>query len=143
MRTGAAIVVGVDASEEGRLAVEYALSRAKDLGRCVDLITVWSAPDALAEAEQLRAQRIQESALAYALSRVENPPFISCWVVRGEPAVVLERASRTGELLVLGNPTGYGGVYEYCRERAQVPVVVVPAEDISPIPRTPAVQDVA
>lgn len=135
------IVVGVDGTPAGRRALEFALREGSVRGSAVEVVTAWSwsgphetlaGPATPCEARE-RAQRMQDEEVAAALAAVPVPPVVSRQVVEGDPSLVLLRAGRRADYLVVGSAHKrllkraiLGSVSEYCVRHATCPVVVVP-----------------
>lgn len=136
------IVVGVDGTPAGQVALEFALREGAARGGAVDVVSVWtwhgphealSGPASPREARD-RAQRVQDEAVAEALARVPVAPVVSRQVVEGDAGQVLVRAGRDADYLVVGSAhkglvkrAFLGSVSEHCVRHATCPVVVVPA----------------
>ncbi|BEL05957.1 universal stress protein [Actinoplanes sichuanensis] len=150
------IVVGVDGSEGGRRALEWALHEADARGSAVQAVTAWSwdgmeygpaTATTPAEAEE-RATRLLDDEIRALVARHGSHIPVAAAVVEGSPADALADASRTGDLLVLGSHghgrtrhTVLGSVSQSCIDKAGCPVVVIPVRhaeqtgEIEPMPQ--------
>lgn len=142
MGTGHVIVVGVDGSEEGRRALEWAAGEAAARGGTVRAVIAWSwdgldygplPADSDEEAEQRASRLVREQVGAVLAERGSGTP-ISAEVVEGVPAEALTSIARDADMLVLGSHghsrvhhTVLGSVSESCIRMATCPVVVIPA----------------
>jgi nucleotide-binding universal stress UspA family protein len=135
------IVVGVDGSPGGRLALKWALHEAARHGGRVQAVIAWqwdgveAPPNAPASPDVARDQAVQvlSREVDAACADYVTPPVLATEVVHGSPAVVLTRAAVDADLLVLGSHghgrlrhAVLGSVSEECVRRAPCPVVVVP-----------------
>jgi nucleotide-binding universal stress UspA family protein len=132
------IVVGVDGSEGGALALEWAIQEARRWPAVVDVVTAWTFPmvegygitHSVDEFEG-KAREVVETAMSHV---AEKAPDI---VVRGETAdgeagPVLIDAARGADLLVVGSRgigalerLFLGSVSAYCGRHAPCPVMIV------------------
>lgn len=135
------IIVGVDGSEGGRLALRWALQEARYRGSTVTAIATWhweAFDESLLQttgpqvAHDHTAAQLESDIEAVIADCPENPPVIR-EVVEGWPAEVLPEAAERAELLVLGSHghsrlrhAALGSVSEACVQRAACPVVIVP-----------------
>lgn len=141
------IVVGVDGSPGGRLALTWALREATRRGGTVQAVIAWqwdgpaltTAVDANPDAARDRAVQTLSRELDAACADYTPPPTIVSDVVLGSPAAVLTRAAVGADLLVLGSHghgrlrrAVLGSVSEQCVRHAPCPVVVVPAPAPAP-----------
>jgi nucleotide-binding universal stress UspA family protein len=143
------IVVGVDGTDGGRRALGWALHEAGARGSTVQAVMSWrwdtaeptqSGDESRAAAERiLRAEVDAQTAAVPATASIP----VAEEVVEGRAADVLCDAAREADLLVLGSHghdrvyhTVLGSTAEECVERAQCPVVVIPAT--WQVPRRPA-----
>lgn len=156
MTTKHLIVVGVDGSDGGRRALDWAFREADARGSAVQAVTAWSW-DGLefgpvtatnpGEAKE-RATRLLDDEIRALVTRHGSHIPIAAEVVEGSPADALTDAGRSGDLLVLGSHghsrirrTVLGSVSEACIRRATCPVVVIPvpaaeqAGETEPVPR--------
>jgi len=135
------IVAGVDGSEGGRRALEWAAREAEARGGAVQAVMAWSwdgmeygpiaatRPDEEAE----RAARTLEREIHDLITRHGSHIPVAAEVIEGRPADVLSTAGRAADLLVLGSHghsrvrhTVLGSVSEDCIRKAVCPVVVIP-----------------
>jgi len=137
-RTTLPIVVGVDDSEAGLRALDWAIDEALLRGCEVRALTVWAIepavdtawtpPEEIRESYQARLDAIVREATA---DRDEVPPIVT-ETVEGPPARALVEAARDASLLVVATHRGQrlrkallGSVSAACVRHATVPVVVV------------------
>ncbi|HET8684823.1 MAG TPA: universal stress protein [Micromonosporaceae bacterium] len=135
------IVVGVDGSPGGRLALHWALREAARRGGTVQAVIAWQwdGPEASGvtdinpKAAKDRAVQTLYRELDAAVAGFVTPPTVATEVVRGSPSLVLTRAAVDADVLVLGSHghgrlhhAVLGSVSEDCIRRACCPVVVVP-----------------
>jgi nucleotide-binding universal stress UspA family protein len=140
------IVVGVDGSEGGRRALDWAAQEAAARDGTVQAIVAWSwdgmeyGPIAvtLPENEKHRAAQALRQEIADLADRRGSHLPVAAEVVQGRPAEVLVHAAESADLLVLGSHghsrvrhTVLGSVSEECIRKASCPVVVIPV----PAPR--------
>lgn len=141
------IVVGVDGSDGGRRALDWAAREAATRGGVVQAVTAWrwdgiesgpgTATNPTEEREHATAMVGRE---VQALVERKGSSFpVSVEVTEGRPADVLTAASRTADLLVLGSHghsrvrhTVLGSVSEECVRKANCPVVVIPVPAPAP-----------
>ncbi len=148
MTTSYLVVVGVDGSEAGRRALDWAVHEAAARGGAVQAVIAWtwdgiqidplvtvSAVDAEAHARRVVQREVDELP-----RRTDGAPPVSAEAIRGRPADVLSRAAQAASLLVLGSHghtrvrhTVLGSVSEECIRRAGCPVVVIPAPAPKPV----------
>jgi nucleotide-binding universal stress UspA family protein len=145
------IVVGVDGSEGGIRALDWAVAEAARRGGTVVAVTAWQwtepqlGVDVRAEREQAARRTLEEAVIA---ARTPYPQVVvSTVAVAGGAAEALLGAATGADLLVLGSHghgrlfhAVLGSVTEACIRRAACPVVVIP------VPRTaeqPAAEPVA
>ncbi|GIF02184.1 universal stress protein [Paractinoplanes rishiriensis] len=156
MTTRHLIVVGVDGSDGGRRALEWAVREADARGGAVQAVTAWSW-DGLefgpvtatnpAEAKE-RATHLLDDEIHALFARHGSHVPIAAEVIEGSPGTALAYAGRTADLLVLGSHghsrirrTVLGSVSEECIRKATCPVVVIPLtppashDDAEPAPR--------
>jgi nucleotide-binding universal stress UspA family protein len=135
------IVVGVDGSEGGRRALDWAATEAASRGGAVQAVTAWSwdgieygpiAASSPGEATEQARQLLDRELAALAERRGSGFP-VAAEVIEGRPADVLAAAGRAADLLVLGSHghsrvrhTVLGSVSEDCIRKAACPVVVIP-----------------
>ena len=156
MTTRHLIVVGVDGSDGGRRALDWAVGEADARGSALVAVTAWSW-DGLefgpvtatnpTEAKE-RATRLLDDEIRALIARHGSHLPVASEVIEGSPSDVLAEAARTADLLVLGSHghsrvrhTVLGSVSEACVRKASCPVVVVPVPvpertDAEPVPRT-------
>lgn len=136
------IVVGVDGSDGGRRALQWAVHEADERGAVVQAVTAWrwDTPDLPLRAtthpdeERARAERTQREQIASLGGRYLA--MVSAEVVEGPAAEVLSMVARDADLLVLGSHghsrvwhTVLGSVSEECVRKASCPVVVIPVDE--------------
>lgn len=139
------IVVGVDGSDGGRRALDWALRHAASTGASVEVVTAftWDAADWVYPGgkgdEHGWLENAQRTEVEDALATVEHAPSVSRVIVEGDATEVLTRAAEKADLLVLGSRgRGHlatallGSVGAGCIRDGSTPVVVVPAHDHSP-----------
>jgi len=135
------IVVGVDGSEGGRRALDWAATEAVSRGGTVEAVIAWSwdgldfgpiIATSPAEAAERSRETIEREIHDLADRRGSSFP-VTAEVIEGRPADVLATAGRAGDLLVLGSHghsrvrhTVLGSVSEDCIRKATCPVVVIP-----------------
>lgn len=134
------IIVGIKHPNNARALVQRGFELAAERGAAVRFIYAWELPpgyEALAATSEERAELSRTAALEIRqplTQLVKSYPDIACEiaVVHGNPARVLEEASRTADLLVLARrahtfPRGYiGGVARAILHHAACPVMFVP-----------------
>ncbi len=139
------VVAGVDGSEGGQRALNWAAAEATAHGGTVQAIFVWDWDEETRTVvvgrqhghEEENANRMLAEAIAGA--RADHPGVtISAEAVRGHPARTLTGVARDADLLVLGSHghsrlfhAVVGSVAAECIRAASCPVVVVP------VPRPP------
>ncbi|GIF23373.1 nucleotide-binding universal stress UspA family protein [Actinoplanes tereljensis] len=149
------IVVGVDGSDGGRRALDWAVREAGGRGGAVEAVTAWSwdglefgpvTATSPQEAEGRATRLLDDEVRALAVRCGSHVP-VAARVVEGSPGETLARAGRTADLLVLGSHghsrirhTVLGSVSEACIRTATCPVVVIPVPvpmpaDADPVPR--------
>ncbi|MCU7729500.1 universal stress protein [Actinoplanes sp. KI2] len=149
------IVVGVDGSDGGRRALEWAVREADTRGSAVQAVTAWQwdgldyTPAIAANPQEAkeRATRLLDDEIHALVARHGSHLPIAAEVVEGSPGETLARAAGSADLLVLGSHghsrvrhTVLGSVSEECIRRATCPVVVIPMPapdraDAEPAPR--------
>ncbi len=141
--SGPRIVVGVDGSAESVEALRWAAGYAAATGGTISAVLSWhypyaagivqpgSAPKLLSDDVRATMQDVLDKAVTDVYGTA-TPPKLHARVADGHPAVVLAAASRTADLLVVGNRghgafTGMmtGSVSMHCVNNAHCPVVVV------------------
>lgn len=136
------IVVGVDGSDGGRLALRWAVHEASTRGGTVQAVSAWECTDldpARAD-DPIEVREHAEQALADEIAALPSSGVvIAAEVVEGRAARVLCAAARDADLLVLGGHghsrvwhTVLGSVSEECVRDATCPVVVVPSARPAP-----------
>ncbi|GIE74670.1 universal stress protein [Actinoplanes philippinensis] len=142
MSTGHLIVVGVDGSEGGRRALDWAATEATARGGAVRAVIAWSwngldygpvAAVTPTEEDALAAQVVAAEVDALA-QRHGSRLAVTGEAIEGSPADVLTAVAHDADLLVLGSHghsrvrhTVLGSVSESCIRKATCPVVVIPA----------------
>jgi nucleotide-binding universal stress UspA family protein len=136
------IVVGVDGSEESKLALRWATATAAARGVPVEAVMVWSSPSPVLPAHvPLRALGLagQESKVEADLHALvadvgTDGVQIDCTVLPGHPASTLLERAGTAQMLVVGSrglgrahATISGSVSHACTNHASLPIVVVPS----------------
>ncbi|WP_197087913.1 universal stress protein [Micromonospora sp. HK10] len=148
------IVVGVDGSDGGRRALDWATREATTRGGTVQAVITWrwdgveSGPATATNPgdEKQHARAILDREIqAVTAGRAPLSP-VAAEVVEGRAADVLTHAARGADLLVLGSHghsrfrhTVLGSVSEECVRKASCPVVVIPV----PVPAPPAPAELA
>ncbi|MFB9236541.1 universal stress protein [Plantactinospora siamensis] len=135
------IVVGVDGSDGGRRALEWAVREAANRGGAVQAVAAWRwdgiesdfVTVGTAAQERNRTTATLEREVGAVTRAAQAPVPVSAEVVEGRPADVLTAAARDATLLVLGSHghsrirhTVLGSVSEECVRKAACPVVVIP-----------------
>lgn len=135
------IVVGVDGSEGGRRALDWAANEAASRGGAVQAVTAWSwdgveyGPIIATNPTEAKdhAGRMLDHEITALIERRGSGFPVAGDVVEGRPADVLAAAARAAQLLVLGSHghsrvrhTVLGSVSEECIRRGTSPVVVIP-----------------
>ncbi|SBT39842.1 universal stress protein [Micromonospora auratinigra] len=142
METNRLIVVGVDGSDGGRRALDWAVGEATARGGAVQAVVAWRwdrievGPMTNATPprdERQRAVEVLDDELRGLALRSGGGCPVAGEVVEGPAPDVLTAAARTADLLVLGSHgnsrlrhTVLGSVSEECVRKASCPVVVVP-----------------
>ena len=138
------IVVGVDGSDGGQRALEYAMAQARQWGAHLDVVTVWDYPYQWAEGynpkwaddERWFATQAFERASAMTEKVLDGaawPTWLHVRTEEGPTAPALLHAAQEADLLVVGS-RGRGGfaglllgsVSTACVHHAHCPVTVVP-----------------
>ena len=134
------IVVGVDGSEGGRRALDWAMHEAAARDGTVQTVMSWrwDTEEPAPEGDQSPAQRAEQILRDEIAEHIAAVPAharitVAAEVVEGRAAEVLVRAARDADLLVLGSHghdrvhrTVLGSVAQECVEAARCPVVVIP-----------------
>ncbi len=141
------IVVGVDGSDGGRRALDWAAQEAASRGGAVQAVIAWSRDDIETgpgtpadptEDRQHALQGLDQEIRALTTRRGAALP-IAGEAVEGRAGDVLTSAARAADLLVLGSHghsrvwhTVLGSVSEECIRKATCPVVVIPVATAQP-----------
>jgi nucleotide-binding universal stress UspA family protein len=148
------IVVGVDGSEDGDRALQWAAREAGRRGGTVQAVIAWSwdaidravitkthPSDEHATAEAMLAQSVAQAIAAHPDVAVASE------VVEGRPAKVLVEAAKDADLLVVGSHghgrlhhAVVGSVAEECIRMSVCPVVVVPVPHAKRVTKPAEVQ---
>jgi nucleotide-binding universal stress UspA family protein len=133
------VLVGLDGSVGGELALEWALREAVAQGAPVLAVTAWSwdarllaAVGARPNRQLERMRQVQEEQIARVLRRVGTAGVrIDTELGEGDPASLLLDRSSAARMLVVGSHsdpgrTAVGSVARACARLAACPVVVVP-----------------
>jgi nucleotide-binding universal stress UspA family protein len=148
------IVVGVDGSEGGRRALDWAVAEAANRGGAVQAVIAWRWDGVELDPHTVRpdetrkhAEAILARELAALQARHGTGHPVAAEVVEGRPAQVLADAARAADLLVLGSHghnrlrhTVLGSVSEEVIRLAPCPVVVIPVPVPAAAPAEPAVR---
>jgi nucleotide-binding universal stress UspA family protein len=155
MNSNYLIVVGVDGSEGGRRALDWAAQEAAARGGAVQAVMAWSwdgmeyGPIAATrpEDESRRAAQVLEREITALAERRGSASPVVAEIIEGRPADVLAAAGSAADLLVLGSHghsrvrhTVLGSVSEDCIRKAACPVVVIPVPVARHQPAEPAVR---
>lgn len=148
------IVVGVDGSDGGRRALDWAAKEAASRGGAVQAVISWrwdgieSGPGTATNPadERDHATAILDREIRALIARRGSALPVAGEVLEGRPADVLTAAARTADLLVLGSHghsrvrhTVLGSVSDECVRKASCPVVIVPVPVQAPhAPAEPA-----
>ena len=153
MNTQHLIVVGVDGSDGGRRALEWAVREADARGSAVQAVIVWQwdgldyTPAVATNPQEARerATRLLDDEIHALLARHGSHLPIAAEVIEGRPGETLARAASSADLLVLGSHghsrvrhTVLGSVSEECVRKATCPVVVIPVPAPEPAGADPA-----
>lgn len=142
---GQHIVVGVDGSEGGRRALEWALKYAEPADASIEAVMAWQrevndaamvgATIAMSDPEEdrKRAETVLANGIEDAVTSTGSSRVVTGSVILGVPATVLADAARDSYMLVLGSH-GHGrlrhallgSVTEECIRQARCPVLVIP-----------------
>jgi nucleotide-binding universal stress UspA family protein len=139
-RTARTIVVGVDASEPARAALEWAVGEARD-GDTIEVVHAWNlnaiagfeAPALNPATFEVEANRLLHEAVSEAIGPDRDDLTVVYTPVHGHPAEALIERSADADLLVVGR-RGQGGFKEMLLgsvsrdvvHHAACPVVVIP-----------------
>lgn len=149
MRANYVIVVGMDGSEGGIRALDWAAREATLRGGAVRAVLAWSwdgidfgpLTATSPEQERTRAAQILDRELKALATRLGTHLPVTAQAIEGRPADVLTAAARTADLLVLGSHghsrvrhTVLGSVSEACIRKATCPVMVIPGAAGQPNP---------
>jgi nucleotide-binding universal stress UspA family protein len=153
MTTRHVIVVGVDGSDGGRRALDWAAGEAEARESAVVAVTAWSwdgtefgpvTATNPAEAKE-RATSLLDDEIRALITRHGSHLPIASEVIEGSASDVLTEAARAADLLVLGSHghsrvrrTVLGSISEACVRKASCPVVVIPV----PVPKRAAAEPV-
>ena len=155
MNSSYLIVVGVDGSQGGRRALDWAAQEAATRGGAVQAVMAWSwdgmeyGPIAATRPEQesQRAARVLDREIKALAERRGTATPVAAEVIEGRPADVLAAAGSAADLLVLGSHghsrvrhTVLGSVSEDCIRKAACPVVVIPVPVERHEPAEPALR---
>jgi nucleotide-binding universal stress UspA family protein len=139
------IVVGIDGSPNGTVALRWAMAQARLTGASIETITAWHDPALIGysygwspvmyEGTSVAAiaEKILTEAVADIVAQQGDPVEICTRVVQGHPAQVLLEAATGAQMLVVGS-RGHGAfagmllgsVSQHCVQHAPCPIVVVP-----------------
>lgn len=139
------IVVGVDGSDQSKLALRWAATLADASGSSLDAVAVWHIPTTFGwgylgfPEDAWTPEGAAEKFLAETIDEVfgdGRPPGLQLVVREGNAARVLLKESEGATMLVLGS-RGHGGfsglllgsVSSECAEHAHCPVLVVHGEE--------------
>ncbi|MFB9907634.1 universal stress protein [Allokutzneria oryzae] len=139
-RRRAPIVVGIDGSETGRHALEWALTEARLHQRPVQVVHVWAYEPVndvlLSSSRQIHreSRELVRREIARVTEGMDELPTITQASIPGYPAGVLTEVSENAAMLVVGRHRGgvlrqalVGSVSSACVRRALCPVIVIPA----------------
>jgi nucleotide-binding universal stress UspA family protein len=140
---GSTIIVGVDGSEHGERALDWAIEEAKLRGARLNLVSAWHVPVAvygapgfvppLSESVDQTFREVADEVLTAAAERVRAAGVEAETTVRqGQPAEVLVEVAANADMLVVGS-RGHGGftglllgsVSAQCAHHAPCPLVIV------------------
>ncbi|MBL3700406.1 universal stress protein [Leucobacter luti] len=136
-------LIGVDGSEQSRVALAWGLARATERGATVQLLHVaddsfLSESVAFLSEAQKASEQMLEAEVAYARS-LGFTGEISGSAVVGHPIAEVEEASKSADLLILGQHSGtrFAGSFFGTRAvkvaaTAHCPVAVIPTVDATP-----------
>jgi nucleotide-binding universal stress UspA family protein len=148
------IVVGVDGSEGGERALNWAVAEAARRGGTVEAVIAWTwdgIDTTLAAATSPGEARMRAEKALHRLVEAAHTAHpgvtIASESVEGPPATVLTRAAIDADVLVLGSHghgrlfhAVVGSVAEQCIRNATCPVVVVPVPHPKRVPAPAEVQ---
>ena len=132
------IVVGIDGSEHGAKALDWAVAEAQRTGAILDIVAAWIFPMTYGYAFTTTVEAVRQRARQLVDNSITHVTEVAAGVVvRGEtwekpPAQALVEASADADLLVVGS-RGMGGfvglllgsVSQHCTRHAHCPVVIV------------------
>ncbi|WP_045746663.1 universal stress protein [Actinoplanes rectilineatus] len=148
------IVVGVDGSDSGLRALDWAARHATGRNTAVQAVMAWAWDGIEADVLTVTSPQEQQRLAAEILDRQVKTVVaehgshlpIAAETIEGNPAIVLTTAARGADLLVLGSHghgrlrhSVLGSVSEECIRKATCPVVVIPSRDRQPQPDREAV----
>ncbi|GLY08733.1 universal stress protein [Actinoplanes sp. NBRC 101535] len=148
------IVVGVDGSDSGLRALDWAARHAAGRDTAVQAVMAWTWDGIEADVLTVTSPQEQQRLAAEILDRQVKTVVaehgshlpIAAETIEGSPAIVLTTAARKADLLVLGSHghgrlrhSVLGSVSEECIRKATCPVVVIPSHDRRPQPDREAV----
>ncbi|MGH3360821.1 MAG: universal stress protein [Nocardioides sp.] len=134
------IVCGIDGSEAGQRALEWAMDEAIRRKCTLRVVTAWAWDGVEAmgvasspEAAHSHAKQIQDVAVARVLADIDDPPEVEQVVLRGVASERLCTSAVDAELMVLGSH-GHGAVHDKlvgstsqrAIHHAACPVVILP-----------------
>jgi nucleotide-binding universal stress UspA family protein len=141
------VVVGVDGSEESRLALRWAFEYGQMSGAPVEAVIAWRIPPSYGWAAsyedvdlEKQAQETLENTIRDVLG--DNAP-VTQRLEEGHPALAMVAASERAQLLVIGS-RGHGAfagmllgsVSQHCVHHAHCPVVVIRRNESGSPPRS-------
>lgn len=151
MTTRHLIVVGVDGSDGGRRALEWAVREADVRGSAVEAVAAWSwdgiefgpvTATNPTEAKERATAMLDREIQALTARHGSHIP-VAAEVIEGSPGAALAHAGRAADLIVLGSHghsrvrhTVLGSVSEAVIRKAACPVVVIPV----PVPDSGAAE---
>jgi nucleotide-binding universal stress UspA family protein len=140
------IVVGVDGSPGSRAALRWALEHAQRTAAGIQAVIVWARDPVFSYGYEWASLAVADEDLGAAADTVLMDTLVEVIgshgrsapvqprVILGRPAEELLRVARSAQLLVLGGPTHgtiagllSGSVSHQCVQRAECPVLIVPA----------------
>lgn len=140
------VVVGVDGSEQSKLALRWAVDYAKTVGARVRAVIAWRWPISMVvalpvvevfEPKQEALKRLEAAVTDVLGDGPSGDVDVQVEAIYGAPVPVLLEAAAHAVLLVVGS-RGHGGFHglllgstgEHCVRHAICPVVVVRPEDV-------------
>lgn len=145
------IVVGVDGSDGGRRALDWAVDAAASRGGAIQAVIAWhwdgieAGPGTATNPadERERAAAVLDNEIRTLTARRGATLPVTGRVLEGRAADVLTAAARTADLLVLGSHghsrlrhSVLGSVSDECVRKATSPVVIIPV----PVPARPVAE---